>query len=358
MKSVFRAILFLIFISGDILPQDFNNAWIFGFGLDYPQLINTNAEKTYFKSFGFNYALQKNYGGVFGWRLKTSHLALTVKHPQKEEFPKTSLNTLNLEFTIIPFPSYTGVPYLILGGGGMYFHLRNPIDTALENHQVGAQINVGLGSEFLSFDRFKFKTEIIYHHTITDHLDGFKAALDRADSYLSVMLGVNIYLPSAIEEKSVVEPPKGIEAPIYDFTKFDLFTKNAAPSYVSPVTKGDFPIKEGTQWTLSEILFDYNKSTLRPESYPMLDFTIHTLQSEPGIIIEIRGFTDNVGSYEKNMQLSWERAQSVRDYLVTKGVNPKKLTTAGYGPNYPVGDNSNPEGRQQNRRIEFKILKK
>jgi outer membrane protein OmpA-like peptidoglycan-associated protein len=74
--------------------------------------------------------------------------------------------------------------------------------------------------------------------------------------------------------------------------------------------------------------------------------------------VEVGGHTDNVGDAAKNKALSEARAKAVAAYVAAKGVDPKRMTAAGYGQDAPVATNDTPEGRQENRRTEFKILTK
>ncbi len=76
----------------------------------------------------------------------------------------------------------------------------------------------------------------------------------------------------------------------------------------------------------------------------------------PEVRVEIQGYTDSVGKASANLALSHKRAESVRQYLVNAGIDPTRLTSAGYGEENPVSSNATPTGRAQNRRIEFKRL--
>jgi outer membrane protein OmpA-like peptidoglycan-associated protein len=90
---------------------------------------------------------------------------------------------------------------------------------------------------------------------------------------------------------------------------------------------------------------------------PKLDKAVKVLNDHPDIKIEIGGHTDSTGSREYNLDLSRRRARSVKEYFLKKGIDDKRLTTRGYGPDKPVDDNETPEGRSHNRRIEFVIAK-
>ncbi|RAJ75390.1 WD40 repeat protein [Chitinophaga dinghuensis] len=115
---------------------------------------------------------------------------------------------------------------------------------------------------------------------------------------------------------------------------------------------------------LNNIYYDFNKATLRPESKVVLDTVVDMLNENPKLTIEMSAHTDSIGSDKYNMKLSQARAQSCVDYLISKGISPSRLIAKGYGKSRPIAPNSlpnhkdNPEGRQMNRRTEFKVLKR
>jgi outer membrane protein OmpA-like peptidoglycan-associated protein len=104
------------------------------------------------------------------------------------------------------------------------------------------------------------------------------------------------------------------------------------------------------------IEFAFGKATIRPTSKPKLDAAAKVLNDYPTTRIQISGHTDDVGTHERNVELSQERAESVKAYLVSKGVDPGRIETRGAGPDEPIDDNKTAKGRQKNRRIEFKLL--
>ncbi|CAN5481852.1 hypothetical protein BH10BAC6_BH10BAC6_17440 [soil metagenome] len=118
------------------------------------------------------------------------------------------------------------------------------------------------------------------------------------------------------------------------------------------------PIKENMTVRLNNVFFDFGKYDLRPESYPELDRLVQFLSDESTVMIEVAGHTDNVGDDRSNLTLSQNRVNSVRAYLESKGVATGRATAKGYGKTKPVAPNDTEQGRQQNRRVEFVILKK
>ena len=101
------------------------------------------------------------------------------------------------------------------------------------------------------------------------------------------------------------------------------------------------------------ILFDVNLADLRPGSGEVIDTVADVLTLNPGLRVEVQGHTDSTGAAERNRQLSLERAQSVAAALALYGVEPNRLVPRGFGPDQPIADNADEQGRQQNRRVEL-----
>lgn len=118
------------------------------------------------------------------------------------------------------------------------------------------------------------------------------------------------------------------------------------------------PIEVGKKVVIENIFFETGKSKLKPESYEALDKILKLLRNNKSLRLEIAGHTDNVGSYSSNKKLSTNRAKSVVDYLVGHGIDESRLEYKGYSFTEPIAPNSTPEGRQENRRVEFEILEK
>jgi len=117
-------------------------------------------------------------------------------------------------------------------------------------------------------------------------------------------------------------------------------------------------VEVGIKIVLNNIFFDFNKATLTDESVAELNNLVKLLNETPTLNIEISGHTDNVGSASYNKTLSENRAKAVVNYLTKKGISSERLEFTGYGFSQPVASNDSEKGRQQNRRTEFKVLKK
>lgn len=116
------------------------------------------------------------------------------------------------------------------------------------------------------------------------------------------------------------------------------------------------PIKSGERAILKNVFFEYDSYELRSMSRIELNRLVDFLSINPEISIRIDGHTDNVGSVSYNRQLSLDRAQAVKDYLVSQGVNSERLHVKGFGADVPIADNDTEEGRGLNRRTEITIL--
>lgn len=117
------------------------------------------------------------------------------------------------------------------------------------------------------------------------------------------------------------------------------------------------PLEIGQDIPLNNVFFVRSEPTLLPSSYPELNKLAKILMDNPSIEIELSGHTDNVGSAEKNVILSEQRVETVKKYLVSKGVSEGRITGKGYGGAKPIADNSSENTRRLNRRVEFRITR-
>jgi len=112
---------------------------------------------------------------------------------------------------------------------------------------------------------------------------------------------------------------------------------------------------EGLIVNMPDVLFDFNKATLRPTARERLAKVAGIIQAYPDLRLKVEGFTDAIGSDEYNQRLSEQRAAAVRDYLVSQGVNLNSVAAQGFGKTNPVASNATSEGRQLNRRVEMVV---
>lgn len=157
-----------------------------------------------------------------------------------------------------------------------------------------------------------------------------------------------------------------LPAGTYTFTasdKFNCKSTNTVTFTEPEITVDEFDeglesIEEGEAIVLKNIFFEFGKTALLPDSYTELDKVVSFLLEHDIKQIEISGHTDSEGSESYNQKLSEGRAQAVVEYLTSKGVDGKRMLAVGYGESLPIDSNNTDPGKANNRRVEFRLLKK
>ncbi len=149
---------------------------------------------------------------------------------------------------------------------------------------------------------------------------------------------------------------KGFQAQFPNCTGLDKcpFAKGEVSNDGCPVQKY-IVVKEDKIELKEQFFFATNKTKVLAKSEPLLDEIAQVLKDNPTICISIEGHTDSSGKYKNNVKLSQGRAKSVMQELIKRGIDKKRLTSAGYGPDKPIDTNDTPEGRANNRRVEINI---
>lgn len=147
--------------------------------------------------------------------------------------------------------------------------------------------------------------------------------------------------------------------------KFDRLTFDGIGSEVNPIVFSNVKIANGGGMNLigkkftdakivtHGITFDVNRSTIKPESMGTLNMILKVMQENPELKFEIDGHTDSDGNDADNLKLSQARAGAVKAQLVTMGITADRLSTKGFGETKPISENDTPEGKANNRRVEF-----
>ena len=143
---------------------------------------------------------------------------------------------------------------------------------------------------------------------------------------------------------------------LFHSENFDLPVTTGYFEYVKPILLSRISI--GSKTVMKNVFYDFNQSTLRKESEYELNLLIKLLNENSKLRVEISSHTDNKGSEKYNLELSEKRSKAVVDYLVAHGIDASRLESKGYGFSEPIASNTSEDGRQQNRRTEFKIISK
>ena len=161
------------------------------------------------------------------------------------------------------------------------------------------------------------------------------------------------------DASSMVSKPKsGEPLPFSYYYIDDVEVKKLPPILeIAPVlelTAAD--LTPGDTIELNNIYFDHDRADFLPRSFLELDALVDVMKTNPDMVIEVHGHTDDVGTDEYNHELSVARANAVVEYLVTRGVEQGRLSSRGFGSTMPVNPNSSENGRQENRRVEFLVV--
>lgn len=142
-----------------------------------------------------------------------------------------------------------------------------------------------------------------------------------------------------------------------NFTSDMDYTKMQVPADKEATYNVKIKIDPPREFILKDVFFDTGKSSIKTASYKTLNDLAEVLKIKNTMVIEIQGHTDNVGDEAANQKLSEDRANAVKTYLVSKGINAYLIQAKGYGSKLPVADNQTEEGRSKNRRTSLKVIK-
>jgi outer membrane protein OmpA-like peptidoglycan-associated protein/chitodextrinase len=200
-----------------------------------------------------------------------------------------------------------------------------------------------------------FRVEILTTDTQlsidTSLFDPLRGEYDIKEVYLK---GENVYSYTVGEEKGVLETYS-----IYNEMIALGYNNARVRSYILADMAEDELIELTRAFgEFADALFEFDKHRITSASYPILDRLVEIMNKYPFIKLEIAAHTDNMGSFEYNMNLSRRRVQSIVDYLVGKGISDHRIIGKGYGESRPIATNNTEEGREMNRRVEFIVINK
>ena len=371
-------VLFTLLIIGNASAQDSKygwlaqDSWAVGFGGTYPRLVSTNLNVVEGpQSYGGFISIQRNFSEHVGLRLKGKYLNIEghVGSP-KGALIQNKVIGGDVEVLYYFAPVEPISPYLTFGAGGFAHKSDGSPVASLNDYDTDYSVILGFGAEWTIATDWKIKTEFGYHSIASSGFDGVFGTNGNGilgtnnDSYMNFDLGLVYYFEKG-EKSKLNDLYTGI-SPDIDYNKIEDIVRK----YQTPPTEVDYNRIEdivkkhksvavgGDNWVLVGVNFDFNKAALTKESMPVLYNAAQILLTHPNLRVEIQGYTDNVGPEKYNQKLSLERAETVKRFLVAKGVEASRLSTTGFGEANPISDNKTAEGRALNRRIEFKVLSK
>jgi len=370
MKNIFITLALLLTVGiGFTQAQTVTDSWAFGFGFTYPRFVSVNVQPLN-SNFGGFLSIQRNFSENFGLRFGAGFSHLEGKlSPATDNTEKVATNLLtgNLDLLYYFILCEPISPYLFAGGSVGLRMLRENYQTRyLDENETALAFNMGGGVEWNIGSSWKILTEYGYHTMFNSELDGTIAPIPEEingrDTYMTLNLGVLYYFGKGKPSKKCEPCAQGITMEMKDMTDYNRIEGMIVKHIPKEITKEvvvDRYIKAISEdrLVLIGVNFAFDKSDLLPESYPVLDKAVDLLNDKPDVNVEIEGYCDYIGTEDYNQVLSVERAKTVRNYLVSKGIAETRLTTVGYGKGNPIADNETEEGRALNRRIVFRIIK-
>ena len=364
MKNIFITLALLLTVGISVSQAQLaTDSWALGFGGTYPRFVSVNIQPLNSNYGGF-LSLQRNFSENFGLRLKASYSHLEGQWADaalNQITESTNVITGDLDVLYYLIPCEPISPYLFAGAGAGLRTLKNN-STALDENETALAFNMGGGVEWSIDSRWKVLTEYGYHMMFNSELDGaiVPTEVNGRDTYMTLNIGLLYYFDKGAPSKKCEPCPQGItmEAKDVDYNKIeDMIIKHIPKEVVKEVVVDRYIRASDDRLVLVGVNFAFDKSDLLPESYPVLDNAVKLLNDKPDVNVEIEGYTDYIDTKEYNQKLSEERAQTVKNYLVSKGIAENRLTTIGFGKSNPIADNKTEEGRAMNRRIVFRIIK-
>ena len=279
---------------------------------------------------GYQIGLGYNFAPNFALEVAQSNGSFRIDNAGASE--KLSATSLDLLYKFLPVTSMVR-PFVIGGTGAM----TDNIGRISKNNtgwlaEAGAGVLIGIGDQTGS-TRFQFRTEAKYRYEFMKYTQ--YVPNDPKD----IVLGVGFQLMFGAPTPPPPPPPP--PAPVCN-----------APAGFQ--VDADCRIIQ-QKVVVRAVDFEFNSTNLTFPARQTLDEVSAALVKQPDLQVEIQGYTDSVGSVSYNLNLSQRRAESVKAYLVSKGVSASGLTAKGYGKADPIATNATAEGRAQNRRVDFDV---
>ncbi len=371
----FFAALLLFSTFSTVSAQLAKDSWSVGFGFAYPRYFSSDLRPVEDNYGGF-LSLQRNFTESVSMRLKGYYLSLNGRVPggwflydngtvvpSGAEDITTTILMGDVDFIYHFVPCESVSPYLFVGGG--IAHVDPDWDGIKNNYAKAAtdfKWNAGLGVNWSLGADWKLSTELTWHNTsskVEGILNNNRQGVfgSNTTTFLTIDVGAQYYFGQG-EPSKLCQLYDGISVDMEgtDYERIENIVKKYIPREVVKEVVVEVPKEVKQNWVLVGVKFDFNKYSLKTESYPILWHATQVLLSNPDLKVEIQGHTDAVGSESYNMTLGEKRAQTVKDYLVARGISADRLSIKSFGESAPIASNDTAEGRALNRRIEFKVL--
>ncbi len=373
--TLFAVLTALILSSSSLAQVDryvATDAWGFGFGFTYPMYVSINDAQLKSSAFyGGHLSIQRNFSEHLAWRLRGAYNHVTAKYdpgvPNGNVRMENNMITGDLDFIYYFNPCDPIAMFLLAGAGVNYNKPENASQVDLDNESnLAAQFNIGAGVEIRLSEDWRLHGEGVYRTMGNSKIDGREGTSNSFfggtanDTWVNADIGLLYYFGKGAPSK-YCQLYTGIAEVDYGKIEDIVRRYQTVPTEVDYdriceiVKKCMGPTKVEDKWVLVGVNFDFNKATLRSESYPILDNAAAILLSHSDVTVEVQGHTDQIGSDKYNDGLSQRRADAVKKYLIAKGVDAGRLTTVGKGKRDLLFKDMDPVSRFYNRRVEFHV---
>ncbi len=366
MKTIYLGLaLLLVMAVGAARAQTTKNDWTLSLGATFPRYENVNIEPLN-SNYGAYVSIQRNFSEHFSLRAREgfSHLSgWWSSTPSLRKTETTDLVSTDLDLMYYLIPHEVISPYLFAGMSGFLRMLHNNYTASLERNEFEGGVNLGGGVEWKVAPQWSLLSEFGWHKTYNSELDGAVMATaiepNGEDTYWAFGIGVNFYFGNKGEPRHPVAAIAPEQKDMTDYNRIEDLIKEYTPSQVTKEVVVEKYIKiPAATWYLYGVKFAFDRSDLLPESYPVLNDAVKLLTVNADLNVQIRGYTDSIGTAIYNDTLSLQRAEAVKAYLVSQGIASSRLSTIGYGLTVPIATNTTEEGREVNRRVEFRVINK
>jgi outer membrane protein OmpA-like peptidoglycan-associated protein len=316
-----------------------------GFTVDAGLVINVHEKNSYSSNASFDYEAIYDYSGAGGAAVYdnsttplASDLLLTktqyqTAHPTgnvQDYFRTLKGYGYNVGLGVKPGNNSGDVSYTT---GSLGFLVRPAVSFYLSDNIV---LNLGLYYLYQDFDNGPSNTMLT--NKVGDYGSVISNITKSANNSYGVSLGLRFFLGSPTVVVAEPEAPTPVE--------------EDEPIAVQPAPAKEEPVAVAEVIDVSTpILFNFNKTTIHPVSYPILEEAVKETSEDKNLNLIIHGYADKTGTAAYNLVLSKKRANAVKTYLRNKGVNPKRMKTVAHGFKQPAETNKTPDGRTLNRRV-------